>query len=65
MLKPEGAVSSRFFDLDSVYDAVTGDLSMNTQNSELVYLGAYSTPVVDYVEGLKVSALQFAKKLTL
>jgi hypothetical protein len=63
MLKLEGAVSSRFFDLDSVYDAVTGDLSMNTQNSELVYLGAYSTPVVDYVEGSQSVCVAVCKEV--
>ena len=45
-LKLDYAVSSRFFDLKSVYDAAKGDLSKNAQSEGAVFLGAYSSPVV-------------------
>lgn len=45
-LKLEGPVSSRFFDLKSIYDAVKGSLSQKARSDGLVFLGAYSSPVV-------------------
>lgn len=45
-LEIDGAVSSRFLDLKSVYDAVKSDLGSEAQSGGLVFLGAYSSPVV-------------------
>ena len=45
-LKLDGAVSPRFLDFSSIYDAMEGDLSKNAQKEGQAVLGAYSSPVV-------------------
>ena len=45
-LNLKAPVSSRFFDLKPVYDAVSADLSKESLSARLVFVGVYCTPVV-------------------